>query len=349
MLTKKILKAQKHQAKGYNRRYSSGTTFKVGMKVLTWNLRYDKRIGGKLQFRYLGLYSIVDWCTNGNFKLKDKFSHLCKKSIPPGQLIQFYEDKLYTVNKKGQFECSEDMVPNSTQEEMSSVPNSTQEDISSDSDSQMESDYVSTCCERAHVYKSQSNQNHITSTPIKSQTVIVSSQEMPLSSDDSETIDVVGLDNPRNPFSDMDVNDIPIEIVDNLNDKSDVTVTKVDPPPVCLFTPISDQDCVKAALKFSFVINPTSHPVRFVGVGEKMSDPPTVTDSACGNGACLFNSLLMLLSGRDTYSAIIRHVICNYISNPVKHKFYPVTKQRRILSSAKTCTHSVHGVQRWKS
>ena len=183
------------------------------------------------------------------------------------------------VNKKGQFECSEDMVhnstqeemssvPNSTQEEMSSVPNSTQEDISSDSDSQMESDYVSTCCERACVYKSQSNQNHITSTPIKSQIVIASSQEMPLSSDDSETIDVE-LDNPRNPFGDMDVNDIPIEIVDNLNDESNVTVTKVDPPPVCLFTPISDQDCVKATLKFSLVINPTSHPVRFVGVGEK--------------------------------------------------------------------------------
>ena len=40
---------------------------------------------------------------------------------------------------------------------------------------------------------------------------------------------------------------------------------------------------------------------------------------AIGNGACLFNSFSMLLCGRDTYSVIIRHVLCNYISNPLKY------------------------------
>ena len=255
------------------------------MKVLKWNVRYDKHIGGKLQFRYLGPYSIVSQCVNGNFKLKDCYSHLCKKSIPPGHLVCFYEDKLYQVNKKGQLngEQDTDTVCNSSQEEMSTVPNSTQEDISSDSDSQVEVGYESTSCEGVHVYSNQTNQNHMTSTPIKSQIVIESSQEMLLSSDNSETIDVVGVDTASNPFGDMDVNDIPIEIVDNFNDESELTVTKVKPPPVCIFRLISDQDCVRAAMKFSLVINPKSHPVRFVGVGDKMSDPPTVTESAHGN------------------------------------------------------------------
>ena len=41
------------------------------------------------------------------------------------------------------------------------------------------------------------------------------------------TIDVVGLDVPNNPFGDMDVNDIPIEIVDNFNDESDLAFTQI--------------------------------------------------------------------------------------------------------------------------
>ena len=49
--------------------------------------------------------------------------------------------------------------------------------------------------------------------------------------------------------------------------------------------------------------------------------PPLITQSAKANGACLFNSFSMLLAGRDTYSAIIHHVVYNYISNPVKYKW----------------------------
>ena len=73
----------------------------------------------------------------------------------------------------------------------------------------------------------------MTSTQIKSQIIIVSSQEMALSSDESETIDVDTEEIPSNPFSNMNVDDIPIEIVDDLNDLSDddVTVTATEPPP----------------------------------------------------------------------------------------------------------------------
>ena len=83
----------------------------------------------------------------------------------------------------------------------------------------------------------------VTSTPIKSQIVIMSSQEMPPSSDESETIDVAV---ERNPFGDMNVDEILIEIVDDLNNESgvDVTVTAVEEPPVCLFTPVCDGNCI---------------------------------------------------------------------------------------------------------
>ena len=40
------------------------------------------------------------------------------------------------------------------------------------------------------------------------------------------------------------------------------------------------------------------------------------TIAAKPNGACLFNSMSLLLCGTDMYSLIIRHVICNYISEP---------------------------------
>ena len=73
----------------------------------------------------------------------------------------------------------------------------------------------------------------MTSTPIKYQITIVSSQEMPLSSDESDTICVGTEEIPYNPFGNMDVDQILIEIIDDLNDLSDddVTVTATEAPP----------------------------------------------------------------------------------------------------------------------
>ena len=96
----------------------------------------------------------------------------------------------------------------------------------------------------------------------------MSSQEMAPSSDESETIDV-GVE--RNSFGDMNVNEVPIEIVDDLNNESgvDVTITVVEEPPLCLFTPVSDEDHIVAAMKFSLIINAKSHPVMYYGIGGK--------------------------------------------------------------------------------
>ena len=108
----------------------------------------------------------------------------------------------------------------------------------------------------------------------------MSNQEMPPSSDESETIDV-GIE--RNPFGDMNVNEILIGKVDDLNNESgvDVTVTAVEEPPVCLFMPVCDDDPVVAAIKFSLVINPKSHPVMYCGIGGKISTIGSTTNCYC--------------------------------------------------------------------
>ena len=74
-------------------------------------------------------------------------------------------------------------------------------------------------------------------------------------------------------------------------------------------------------MKFNLVINGKMHPVKFIGVSKLCPYPPVIKQTAKLNGACLFNSFSMLLAGRDTYSTIIHHVVCNYISNPVKYKW----------------------------
>ena len=104
---------------------------------------------------------------------------------------------------------------------------------------------------------------------------------------------------------------------------SDDTIIMTDgaqPVDVC-FNPLNEQDRCTAALKFSLVITGATHPVVNIGVGMIMKTPPTLTIKACANGACLFNTFALLLCGRDTYSTIIWHVICNYIDNPVKQGF----------------------------
>ena len=122
----------------------------------------------------------------------------------------------------------------------------------------------------------------------------------------------------------MNVQDILIKNVDHLSDidcdKDAVIVQSTDMTPL-YFKPMNDDNRKIAALKFSLVINAQTHPVKFEGAGKICPSPPVITQSAKPNGACVFNSFSMLLPGRDTYSTIIHHVVCNYNSNPVKYKW----------------------------
>ena len=140
---------------------------------------------------------------------------------------------MYRVNKQGQ------LYPESVS------PCDSQDDTSCDINDEITEgvDIETSSCKRATKYETSVKATPVTSTPLKSQIVIVSSQEMPPSSDKSETIDVGTEDFQSNPFGEMNINDIPIEIVDDLNDVSDVDVmvTTVEAPPVCIFSPLNDE------------------------------------------------------------------------------------------------------------
>ena len=86
-----------------------------------------------------------------------------------------------------------------------------------------------------------------TSTPkkdIPSQIVIISQKELQISSDDSSSIDVgTEVLSPVNPWGDMDVQDIPIEIVDHFSDTEDnLQVVDSIQKTQGIFKPLTDED-----------------------------------------------------------------------------------------------------------
>ena len=107
--------SSKTSGKCYNGRHATGISFEVGMLVLKKN---SLKSLSKLTPKYLGPYSIVNKCANGNFKLKNKYSHFLKTSIHPSRLVWFYKDKLYKVNKKGEVDV-ESASGNGSDNEMS--------------------------------------------------------------------------------------------------------------------------------------------------------------------------------------------------------------------------------------
>ena len=303
---KSIKKAQKHQAKCYNRQVK-GKPFEIGCKVLKCNVK-DESHKSKFRHKFTGTYLVIDRGPSNLCYLHDHFSYKLTRGVPASHLVHFYENQKYTMT-----------APNSEKE-----PTEIYSDDMGVSQGQSGQSDKDTC---QRVETNQCNQLMSTpkksGKPIPSQILIISSKEMPLSSDDSSTIDVATetVPSPINPWGDMNVKNIPIEIVDCFSDKEDeIGVTDVSRGPKILFNPLNDEGQQVAAMKFNLVISAASYPVKFSGVGKPCCSPPMITISAKGNGAFLFNALSMFLTGRDTYNAIIRHVVYNYILNPVKYK-----------------------------
>ena len=127
-------------------------------------------------------------------------------------------------------------------------------------------------------------------------------------------------------MGDMDIQDIPLDIkheapetvsdnssIDSSFSSSSPTVTCVEKGPDVIFSPLSNTECMNAAKKFHVKLQPSDHIVSYRGIGLVFKHKPVVTVSVKPDGACLFNSISLLLSGSDMYLQIIRHVIFNYI------------------------------------
>ena len=151
--------------------------------------------------------------------------------------------------------------------------------MSDDSQDDMVFNFSSNCkeqsCQRANIpdlLKSSTPKK--TQDAVSSQIVIVSSKEMPMSSDESSTIDVgTEFSQPNSPalsltnqWGDMDIDDIPIETVDDLMFSGDestegLQIIKNSKAPLIVYNPLTVEDCRIAGLKFSLVINGNNHPV----------------------------------------------------------------------------------------
>ena len=85
-----------------------------------------------------------------------------------------------------------------------------------------------------------------------------------------------------NPWGDMEIDEVPIEIVDDLIFSGDeestegLQITKKSKPPLLLYNPLTAEDHRIAALKFSLVINGKKHSVRYSGIRSPCPCPPMI-------------------------------------------------------------------------
>ena len=116
----------------------------------------------------------------------------------------------------------------------------------------------------------------------------------------------------------MNVNDILLDIDTDTDSSTDNKpyIVQVQKPVDVVFSPLSNIEHLNAAKKFHIKLRPSDHTIRFKGIGLVFKHRPVITIAAKPDGACLFNSVSLLLCGTDMYSQIIRHIICNYISEP---------------------------------
>ena len=113
-----------------------------------------------------------------------------------------------------------------------------------------------------------------TSTPIRSgQVIIMSSTEQLISSDESATIDVTTYENSGagNPWGDVDVDKIPIEI---LNESSSSTKVKsVEKAPPVYFHLLTEQERLVVGMQLSLKLDLNKHIVHYENVSAVCRNP----------------------------------------------------------------------------
>ena len=183
----------------------------------------------------------------------DRHSHTLKRPIPQQQLIEYFE----AVKSSS---CdSDDDVMNKNHTENTSTPSnditidndetdSAHSPCVSESESLSENDFS---CKRLYLFFPQDGPvGH--SSPIQSQIVIISRKDGAccVTSEESSLIDV-GVDNP---WGNMDVNDIPMEVVSDPTASDNELIIGTDK---CIeqFEPLSDSNRKRIAMKFNFCVS----------------------------------------------------------------------------------------------
>ena len=167
-----------------------------------------------------------------------RYSHKLSHRVPGSQLCHFYEKAKYRSDG-----ITSEIEPLNTNVESVDGESVDGESVESDDDGSS----LLTCWRVSGKYTQPKM-----STPGKDadnialQIVIISSKELPVSSDESSTCTIdVGTESlsPVNPWGDMDVQDIPIEIVDHFSDSEDsIQVFNSTQKSKIYFNPLTDED-----------------------------------------------------------------------------------------------------------
>lgn len=299
--TVNITKAQKIQSRNYNKRNSceGAKPLKMYDKVLKRNMKDKSRVvKGKKKF--IGPFLIVGQTRSG-FYLKNQHGHRLKRAVPPNQLVRYYG----TMS-----------IPEG--------PSEMEDSDSNHNESESDSETFVSSCQRSNPTTESKPKNTTTdsrSVPVSGQIIIIPSTDQYVGSSDDSILDV-GIDNvmstpKKNPWGDMDVNEIPIEIVDNLYDSFDSSMNSEIQVPKTKFVPLNAQQRSIASGKLCVRVRDNDTYVQNRGIGEFFdNNGPVVSIQAAANGACLFNTISLLLTGQEMYSFMFRHAICNYIADP---------------------------------
>ena len=308
-----IKKAQARYTRDYNER-NKGSPFNVGDKVLKKNPKCIGRLE-KFQAPWLGPYTI--FCFTGKGKtvmLKDKHSHVLKKAVSV-HLLSRYNDPEQTSGSGS---------PSNAARIGGSTAHSHEPDDSG----------INSGSETVSVNNSRATADNL---------------------DESMFLDDL-CEDPQTSHEiplDMDVNDIPLEIIPDANyqtkqSKSESTKSDhVACVPSDKSTPAANwyHDDTLATEGF-MILDMTHSPTyynpllqqdriilcKYVGIRGKLMDIPYVgvgnlckgntedgrhyyiKHRATPNGACYFNSISFLLTGLEKHHLKLRKIICDYIS-----------------------------------
>ena len=88
----------------------------------------------------------------------------------------------------------------------------------------------------------------------------------------------------------------------------------VKPADKVFFWLLQGLERISAGSRLYIKIHSDDRNVMFNGVRREFIRYPVHTITASGDGSYLFNSISLFLTGKEYFSVIIHHVICNYIS-----------------------------------
>ena len=97
-----IIHAQDKQKRAYKARNLSKKAFKIGDKVLSWNLRRADRKGGRMSDPWLGPYTVSTITANGAYELTSKDGEVLR-SRQHGVNLKLFLDRQDAVESKNNF------------------------------------------------------------------------------------------------------------------------------------------------------------------------------------------------------------------------------------------------------